>query len=454
MKLEKAFKSSKTPVIVAHDSEGFDNIEVLSFVCESTGTKVILNNSLAPMSPFSGGDLIPATDVTASLSEDEIKELVQIATCPDCGSIHRTEASLASKIDGEHMNCITCGSDMTIEVSMIGSAEDEDEEEEEKEADMDDEDKDEDNVHGDIDGEMDTVTDEDMEEEEKSDEEDKKADGKNKKVDDKDEKLADNTSKEEGTTTAYVIDSFKSLSSDDFSIENINLANSGSSDNIWYMFVKHTPVATLSKKKANTETAKLFDKEKSLRDSLFAAISVSGLNDTVVKDFGIESIALKIDIATVVQDAIDTKTSEVVSQYEVKEKEVFDTLKQCASIAAVGIAKNTFKDVNNTLRTSLISEFKKLGVSNANLVVDSVIKKEIENFAKTILAKAYELKDKTVDSRNELAKMVENANFNYMELVETSNTTHKATVLDQTIEESSVTNTNKYASIFNYSKKR
>ena len=220
------------------------------------------------------------------------------------------------------------------------------------------------------------------------------------------------------------------------------------------MFVKHTPVATLSKKKANTETAKLFDKEKSLRDSLFAAISVSGLNDTVVKDFGIESIALKIDIATVVQDAIDTKTSEVVSQYEVKEKEVFDTLKQCASIAAVGIAKNTFKDVNNTLRTSLISEFKKLGVSNANLVVDSVIKKEIENFAKTILAKAYELKDKTVDSRNELAKMVENANFNYMELVETSNTTHKATVLDQTIEESSVTNTNKYASIFNYSKKR
>lgn len=397
MNLTTAFKNSKNPILIAHAGSGYEQLIVRAFTStDENGEEIaiITNNTLEPVSPFTGENLVPMVNETQSISESEIEQLSKIAECDNCSSVHRTLPSIASEIEGEELHCVICGETLVVEANSTVAGE-EDDFDDEEEASLEDSDT--------------TITTE------------------NPPITEDTVPIGDITVTPTTTVTEQPKVSVSMLSlAKDVELNDVTLALTGTSkEPMWYMFVKHVPIATLSSVKASEGVKSIFTNERLLKEAFFA--SLPSINDQVVKDFGMDPIVHNIDQTDAINSEVSKKEAEIKASFERKETDMLNTFKQCLSMASAGIVKNVFKDKENTLRSALISEFKGLGIENSCTIIDRVLSSEMEKFVATVLSKAFELKEKTLDARNELSQMIETSNYNYKaEKVESNVGNHKA----------------------------
>ena len=104
---------SRNRICVAIDrsAKGSATINVTSYRCPTTGRHIVVNNSLAPYSPYSGGSLKQISPQIVGLPIKEIrtdKDLRCVGDCPTCeGSLYMF-AREAKTLVGQRIHCVVC----------------------------------------------------------------------------------------------------------------------------------------------------------------------------------------------------------------------------------------------------------------------------------------------------------------------------------------------------------
>ena len=190
----------------------------------------------------------------------------------------------------------------------------------------------------------------------------------------------------------------------------IEVVSSGK-DTFYYVMVANKPVATLHKSRAIAEVQDIFDNKNLLTQALTASIEKDGINKTVMSNFGLVPMVLKVKASEAIQKAVNDKVDEMTTQMELASDQLEEDYQQSLGIAAVAVNKNLFDDTKNVLAEDLIENLEGIGVEDARDIVESSFKKCGEEYLRTIVAKAHEFKNKSAEVRNELANTVIASNF-------------------------------------------
>jgi len=87
------------------------------------------------------------------------------------------------------------------------------------------------------------------------------------------------------------------------------------------------------------------------------------------------------------------------------------TIRQCLSIAAVGLNKGFWKDKTHVLKAELYKELCTLGIHNPTTLIDRVFANYSDTHHRTLFEIAFDLISKPADIRNSLAEAVSDVNY-------------------------------------------
>lgn len=417
------FRQARLPVLATHTIGAPRDLTLQMHVCEDSGTRVVVNAAAMPFSPFTGGNVTAAVDDTVALSAEQVQQLTVVAHCHECHSATRTDPELAAKLIAEkaELHCVLCsgtmiageGLDEEESAAPAASAEStaaEDEEEPADDEEVDDEEEEAPADDEEVDDEESEIGDEEVEEEAPADDEE---------VDDEEEEESRKSCKagvEEAsvppiTTLPYTLTAHlqSSMAADRLDLV---LATSGK-DPAFYLMLDRHPVALMERAKAQSDQVKeLFGQPELLREALAAASTVEGgLQETALADFGISPIEIQIPVDEAVREAVRAGTIRQQAHLSAAAEAVRARFDQSISIAAVGINKGLFADVAHPVKEGFYEELTRLGVKNAERVIDRVFASHGEALMKAVVAKAVELSNESDDARNATAKMVESARY-------------------------------------------
>ena len=204
-----------------------------------------------------------------------------------------------------------------------------------------------------------------------------------------------------------------------------------------YMFAKGHPVAVLSKKAAG-ENGDLINNQE-FANAIALEVETAGVS-SAIKKFNFKPYKFKVEQADVVKEKVDKQVAQMQAKFAKREKALFNKFMEAASVAAAGINKNFFRDVENAsaLRNSLVSEFEQLGVQEAGVIVDHVLASKIDDHVRSILVKAQDIYSKPAEVQTELASAITNSNYATVEKAAFAVKPPKA--VQRTVEESSAGN--------------
>jgi hypothetical protein len=447
--VELAFQRSKTPVLVAHPREDTSSIKLKRYMCKDTGIKLFSNFASMPYSPITGNDLTALDKKLISVSSTELRQLKPICICPNCTVVMRSDAVTAKALLNQEINCLFCGTAIIAsemddeELNEGGGSEDEPEDNGDEGGDdeplsdeqIDDgdtgEDEPEDNGEGgDDEGEIPEdegdVSEEDSAElvaeqpTEVTDEtpaEIKPEDG---EVDTTDEADGDevpddalnNDDLANQAEAGKIKVEYNALASMTTAIskETSHLVLASADPLLYYLIADSQPVARLIKEKANQGVQALFTKPESLAMAFFTA-SAGGLNETITEDFGVEPVVISVPLDEVTQQRINKGIADKETVLETQQAEFQENFQQAMAIAAVGINKGIFKECGHAVKEAFYAELSRLNVRSPEKLIDRVFAKAGEELNVAILNKAFELIKEAPETRNAIAKLVEEAEF-------------------------------------------
>ena len=426
---KKILASANIPVIIAK-AEG--EIRVRKFKCKDTGTTLVANYMAQPLSPITGGKMIPANNKVLTLSAKDVANFTKLGTCPHCKAELASVNNVAKSLAGEKIHCIVCGEELQVEeatspqeyIDMIeknvqdaksrkevkaeaeeidegmnsaveNEAEDYVDGLEEVEAEADEEMKEMEPEADEADEEMEQE--EVVEEAEADEEEAPEAEG---------DEQADEASNEEEIRVDMLSRVQAGINS-----KKMELVASRNQE-MKFLMVANKPVATLHKSRANQEVKEIFSNTYLLESSLIEAVEKEGMSKPVISAFGIVPLVLKVKANDVIAKACDDRMAKLQSDFDKKEEEMEEAYEQSLGIASVGINRGTFADCKNVLAEDIIENLEDAGVEDAREIVESSFNARGEDYLRTIVAKAQEFKNKSAEVRNEIANTVLASNFN------------------------------------------
>jgi hypothetical protein len=169
------------------------------------------------------------------------------------------------------------------------------------------------------------------------------------------------------------------------------------------------PVGLIQKTNLSKELASIYSDSKTFINAVEAAIS-NGM-EKAVEEFKIEAIKVEVPVDEAVANHLVESRNELQASFDSKKSELMNVLKQSISIASVAINKEVFKGTENPLKTELIAKLERNGVDQPALLVNAAFEAATGKYIETVLSEAYKLVEKSDESRNEIAKMVEDANY-------------------------------------------
>lgn len=377
-RLAKQFASSSLPLLAFHSSTSDPvDIHVRRLTCADTGVSVLANATLSPFSPFTGGDMNNEGTDTEIITAEELKTFPVVASCNDCKTIYHSTEELSSTINGETFNCLVCGEQINSNVEKV-EAEDEDEDEEHSE--------------------------EEIGNPEDCSEEDVVCAGEETFTEEKEVTV---TSSE---NNLYGFNLMEIVTASQINDQNVDLVLSSGKTPTWYLIVDSKPIATLSSEDSSNSIKKIFNNKDALPQAFFSSIG-DGLTQEVIANFGIKQIDVQVNVDNVVDQQIRDARNEVIANFETRVQELEDDFMQCLGIASVGINKGLFSTTPNILRKEFNTELSRLNINKPERVVDRVLARIGDQYIASIIEKAQELREKSLEARNDLAEMVETATY-------------------------------------------
>jgi len=130
---------------------------------------------------------------------------------------------------------------------------------------------------------------------------------------------------------------------------------------------------------------------------------------SALKKYGFRSITVSVPLKKIVEARVATGLLEERRKVTAAVATVEDDMRQCLQIAAVQMAKNFRKDVDNPLQTRLTAALTAVGVKQAKTLVAREMAGAGEAYAQVLLELAADLYRKPVEVRNELADVLSDA---------------------------------------------
>jgi hypothetical protein len=481
-------------ICVAIDRNAKQNawVSVASYRCMATNRQVIVNNSLAPYSPYSGRNLKQLANTTVELPIKEIrKELTNIGDCPTCESSHYMFPKEAKQLAGKQVHCIICTGEIDVppDVGTKNSVvndksagnDDNDDQEARRRKNRDKNNNNADNntkpelvaAADDNDDNNDNATADDNNNDNDStvsgnDNDDAAGSGDNDN-NDNDDASADNTdapvapvpvATEPGAATpnptppaAAINDSVapdaapgtetgdgtgEEKSADDNDNDDADdwpdsseLVSASSKSVIINCFARcggiagkriqfipvsarlgllladDQPVITLDADKAG-DNKELFAEPDALTKAVKTILEQE--ENPTPESFaalGGAPIIFSIPTAEAIKQRIESGIQSVTAAFTERRQKLLEEMRACLSVAALIINKNIDRELTNPLRDALVGSLRNLNVRSADTVVDQAFIAASEDYIRTVLAKADNLYQQPLETRNEIARFVE-----------------------------------------------
>lgn len=471
--LYKALSSAQVPLIVAHDSKKMADIKLRRYRDEKANTSLLINATVQPFSPLTGNPLTPELDGTVTIKASDVQALVPFAENKDLGVTYRTSASIADVLNGKgaEMFCAIDARKIGVKVHQkaLAAALEADDSEEEFGGDP------LDNEFPDATGEGaddaagmaadDTLTDpeaaptddvsavpptEDVSDDAVAADPAAEAapppvegdpaaaapvDGENLDFPEEDPSFGDDAAAAEAEATADPnltdLNSADSINnggrvSNDTSLAayRINLLEetasaeekpvlhvAQASDEVYYVFANARPVAILSKTDASEGVKKIFQNSPRVVQAFLDSVEASGFSDQVVADFGVKPITIEVKDNDVIHAEVTAAVQAAEARFEQKKAELDGVLRQSLSIAAVAMNKGFYKDKPNPVRVALCKSLADNGVRNPEQIVDAAFADHGEDYLRSMMEQAFALAQDSNETRNKVAKLVEEASF-------------------------------------------
>ncbi len=215
---------------------------------------------------------------------------------------------------------------------------------------------------------------------------------------------APETPEEQSTTT----DSLNATLMPMFANKEVNVEVVPNADHSkWYLFADKSPVAVSEVSRAGESVQSIFKTDQ--YKEAFSAATSDGVTQETLDSFGFEPTSVDVPIDEAVRQTVEAMVNEKIKEYDDKAANLVERFQTCVGIAAVGINKGSFG--KNPLKAALTASLKNVGVRNAEIIVDDAFEKHGEDAQREIVEKALDLMDKTPETLNEVAAMVEQTPF-------------------------------------------
>lgn len=434
---KKVLASADVPVIIAK-TEG--EIRVRNFKCKDSGINLVANYMAAPLSPISGGKLVPANNKILTLSAEDVANFTSLGTCPHCKTNLCSSREVAASLKNEKIHCIVCGEEMIVEeattpseyVDMIEQniqdADEKNPKEAVAEADLPVEENRVESLPAEgIPAEEENRAEDKPEEVEAEAEEPESAliteeDGADTYVEGLEKVEAEETPNPESLENEEAPAEEPAVEDEEIRVDMLSRVQAGVNSkkielvasrntDLRYVMVANKPVATMHKSRASAEVKEIFSNNYLLESSLIEAVEKEGMSKAVVSAFGIVPLVLKVKASDVINKAVNDRVAEIEQDYKEKEEGLDEAYEQSLGMAAVGINRGTFADCDNVLAEDIIENLENVGVEDAREIVESSFKNRGEDYLRTIVAKAAEFKGKSAEVRNEIANTILASSF-------------------------------------------
>lgn len=180
---------------------------------------------------------------------------------------------------------------------------------------------------------------------------------------------------------------------------------------VYYVMANHFPVAVAKRDAATEGVKKIFLNTAKVNTAFQNAVTAAGLTNEVMADFGIEPISIEVTASAVMEKQVEATREEERTKFEAKANELRDVMSQSLSIAAMAINKGFYKDTPNPLRVALCEVLAANNVRNPEGLVDGVFEKHGEDYLRNMLERASKLSNDSDETRNSVAKLVEEASY-------------------------------------------
>lgn len=186
---------------------------------------------------------------------------------------------------------------------------------------------------------------------------------------------------------------------------------SGGDDPIYFIMANYSPVAVAKKDLASDGVQKIFLNVARFTQAFKESVGTEGFSSEVIANFGLEPIQIEVKETEALRSKVTAATAEVEADFKSKKERMDSVFRHSLSIASLALTKNLFKDQKDPLRLGLIETLASINVRNPEQVIDRVYEKHGEDHLRTMLQLAYDLSEKSDDTRNELAKFVQEASY-------------------------------------------
>lgn len=499
--LKAASTAGAVPFVVTSkvlDEDFIKKTELANYGCDHCGTVTASNAGLEPFCVTCGSDEVREwTESAIPPSELSSAEFASV-TCSKCGTHNVMTMQTASTLKGL-MSCASCGTEIAYslgddeaveevdemdveedaemddditEMEEIAPSDDSDEVMDSEEASEDDDDMEEDELSPDEGEESDVAKDIDAQMEEDSDEEYSEADendgddadseenvgdGEDEGDDDDSEETDDGEDTDDDAEVDFDEES-KMCTASLIGLMKGDVILSRVEDTI-VASINGVPVAVL-------EEAKSQDYKESFHGRNF----ISAINHSIktlgkkkaLASFGFETIQVKIPLKKVALSAVEKQVSAKTKEVAASKKAYAEDLRQCLSLASMLMTKGVLKGRTNVIKAAMLRELSSIGInpSTATNLINRVFASNGKAYHKDLLEYASEIMSKPLESRNELAELVEDIDSEALnpeveddeiELVESSVENRLQTPVSirkpRTVEKSSVSKTAETSSV-------
>lgn len=170
-------------------------------------------------------------------------------------------------------------------------------------------------------------------------------------------------------------------------------------------------IATLTEATAGEHAGTLQTEE--FRNAVAHSVATLGLKKTVAQ-YKMKPVTIKVPVAKVIAKQVAAKVEAETASLSAKGDSYAEDFQQALEIAAAGYAGNFWRNKQDPLKASLVSELSAAGHKNPQRLVDRVMAAHAIPQLREIVALARELAKKPVEARNGLAEAIDLAKYQPM----------------------------------------
>lgn len=177
----------------------------------------------------------------------------------------------------------------------------------------------------------------------------------------------------------------------------------------WTAFFKGVPVAMATAADVAEKNRAMFDGSQ-FGQAIVASAKHIGVRN-ILAEMGFKGIKHQVAIAKVVDTRVERELSAARAALASEREQYTERLMAALATASIGMTRGFFTDVQNPLKSALVSALASAGVVNPEHMINNAFRTAADPYHKTLFAKACEIIAKPAEVQESLAKAVLGTNF-------------------------------------------